>query len=138
MSLTDQEKVDARRHMGYINVQEAATFVLGVPAAVQTQFVIEGALNKLLAAAEPMLRQYLDNLNAIECQIVDNTEDLAAKKIGTIEINEKEFEQLIQRYKFWQGNLANLLGVPPNPYDMRPYFGSGVQGNAVVNVPVLS
>lgn len=136
--LTDEEKVDGRRHMGYLNVQEAATFVLGVPAAVQTQFVIEGALNKLLAAAEPTFRRYIQVLNGIECQIVEDQSNLAAKQIGNIQVNTEEFTDLMKQYKFWQGQLANLLGVPPNPFDQRPGFGSGsVAGNGV-NVPVLS
>jgi hypothetical protein len=136
--LTDEEKVDGRRHMGYLNVQETATFVLGVPAAVQTQFVIEGALQKILAAAEPTFRRYINALNGIECQILDNQENLAAGKIGNIEVNLKEFEDLMKRYKFWQGQLSNLLGVPPNPFDARPGFGSGATAGNGINVPVIT
>lgn len=136
MSLTEEEKVDVRRHLGYLNVQEAQTFVLGVPAGVQTQFIVEGAMQKLLASAEPMLRRYLIALNNIECQIMENTENLAVENIGQIKVNLKEFEMVLQRYKYWQGSLGNLLGVPPNPYDMRPWLGAGWTGGGGVNVPV--
>lgn len=132
--LTDEEKVLVRKHMGYLNVQEASTFVLGVPAGVQTQFVIEPAMNRLLAAALPTLRKYIDVLEGVECQIIDNQGNLAAENVGNIKVNLKEFEDLMKRYRFWQGNLANLLGCPVNPFDQRPGFGTS--GNNGVNVPV--
>lgn len=132
--LTDQEKVDGRRHMGYLNVQESATFLLGVPAATQTQFLIEVALNKILPAAENTYRRFIDALNGIECQILENQPNLAAKKVGTIEINSDEFKLIMNQYRFWQGQLANMLGIPVNPFDQRPGFGES--GGNGINVPV--
>lgn len=126
--------VDCRRHMGYLNVQEAATFVLGVPAGLQTQFMIEGAFQRILPAAETMVQKYLDALNGIEAQFLDDQGNIAVESIGDIKVNLKEFEGLVKQYKHWQGNLANLLGVPPNPFDMRPMFGAA--GGGGVNVPV--
>ncbi len=122
--------------MGYLNVQDASTFVLGIPAGVQTQFVIERAFQKILAAAEPLYRKYLDKLDAIECQIVDNTENLAVEELGDIKLRGDEFQRLIDRYKWHQGALANLLGVPPNPYDARPWMGTGYNGGGGLNIPV--
>lgn len=133
--LTEQEKVDGRRHMGYLNVQQASTFVLGVPAGVQTQFLIDGAFQRMLPEAEPTYRQYIANMNGIEQQILDDQGDYAAEKVDEITINLEEFQMLIKQYKFWQGNLANLLGIPPNPFDMRPGFGEA-QGGGSINVPV--
>lgn len=120
--------------MGYLNVQEASSFFLGVPSAVQTQFLIEPALNRILASAEPMFRKYIEALNGIECQILEDQSNLAATKIGNIEVNTEEFKMLMNQYKFWQGQLANLLGIPPNPFDQRPGFGQG--GANGINVPV--
>lgn len=134
MALTDVEKIKGRAHLGYLNVQEASTFVLGIPAGVQTQFVVERAFTKIIAAAEPLYRDYIAKLDAIEDQIQDNTENLAVTKIDEIELREDEFQRLIDRYKHWQGALANLLGVPPNPFDSRPFLS----GSVGVNVPVNS
>lgn len=134
--LTDDEKIRARMHMGYLNVQQASTFVLGVPAGVQTQFVIEGALQKVIPAAEPLLRTLLTRLDAVDEQIVENMENLAVNKVDEIELREDEFKQLIIRYRHWQGALANLLGVPPNPFDQRPYLAGGQSGG--INVSVIS
>lgn len=128
MSLTDLEKIKGRAHLGYLNVQEASTFVLGVPAGVQTQFVIERAFSKIIAAAEPLYRDYITKLDLIEDQIVENTENVAVDKVDEISLRADEFQQLVKRYQHWQGALANLLGVPPNPFDQRPYFGVGFNG----------
>lgn len=133
--LTELEKIKARAHCGYLNVQQAATFVMGVPAGVQTQFVIEGGLQKILAAAEPLFRTYIARLDALEEQIVENTENVAVDKVDEIELRADEFKQIIIRYKHWQGALCNLLGVPPNPYDMRPWMGGGAGGGGI-NAPV--
>ena len=52
MAFNDQEKVRIRHHTGYSNVSAAQSFSLGVPAAVETAFLIEGAMNRVLPAAE--------------------------------------------------------------------------------------
>ncbi len=123
--------------MGYLNVTDAQTFILGVPAAVQTQFMIEGALNRILPQAVPMFRDFLDKLDGIEAQVVENQDALVVSSLGDIKINPDEFKSLIQRYKYWQGNLANLLCCQPNPFDQRPLLGAGWSGsNTGINVPV--
>jgi hypothetical protein len=134
MAITEADKVRARHHMGYLQVQEASTFVLGVPAGVQTQFVIEGALNKILPQAEDRFSTLLDNLDATEQQILDDQENLAVDQIAEIKVRADEFEQLVKRYQYWQGTLGNLLGVPPNPFDQRFSSWGGSKG---VNIPVM-
>jgi hypothetical protein len=135
--LTEGEKVRARHHMGYGGVQQAQTFVLGVPAGVQTAFMIEGALNRLMPQSEGFFRDLLARLDGIEAQILGDQENLAAKKVGTIEINTDEFKQLMSQYIHWQGALANMLQVPPNPFDQRPYCGAGYgSSGGGMNVPV--
>lgn len=133
----EADKDRARHHLGYLGVQEAATFQLGVPAAVQTQFMIERAWEKVLPSAEPRFVSTLDELDKIECQISGNTENVAVESIGEITMRKDEFKQLIIRYKFWRGSLANLLGIIPNPYDQREWLGMGWNGGGNgVNVRV--
>jgi hypothetical protein len=136
VALTELEKVDGRRHTGHLNVQQAATFVLGVPAPVQTQFPIEGAFTRLLPEAEPEYRRLIGILNDIEAQVLEDQDLLAIEKIDEITVNLQEFEMLLKRYKFWQGHLCNLLGIQPNPYDQRPGFGQGWSGGGGINVTV--
>lgn len=131
--VTAAEKVDIRRHMGYLNVSEVQTFVLGTPAATETQFLIEGAMNRVLVEAVPDLRRYLTALNQIEEQKLSALKRMKAKRIGNIETNPDEQAMLDAQYLVWQGKLADLLGCPPNPFSKA--FEGG--GGAFVNVPVV-
>ncbi len=128
--LTDEEKVRVRFHLGYLNVLESATFQLGIPTAVQTQFIIESAMNKILPAALPKVRQLLAVLDAIEEQMVGDAELAAINRLDTIEINQKEQAQLRDQYDYHRRGLANLFGTFPNPYDQR-FMDGGV--NATVH-----
>ena len=129
-TLTPEEKVKIRHHLGYLNVASAQTFVFGIPAAVQTQFSVEGAMNFVLLEAEPELRRHLRILDGLEEQDLNDTELLAVLEVGEIKINPDELRKLFtQQYRKWRASLANLLGITPNPYDQR-FAGMGV------NVPV--
>jgi hypothetical protein len=119
MSFTDEDKVRIRHHMGYLNVSEVQTYSLGVPAAVETQYLIEGAMNRVLPEAEVHVFEVLSRLDAIECQMTGDLELLAVDEIGEIKVNRKEMNQLRREYRHWQWKLANALGVEPNKYDYR-------------------
>ncbi len=119
MPLTPEEKVQVRHHLGYLNVQESQTFVLGVPAGVQTQFIIEGAMNRVMEVALPQVRRHVGILDKIESQMIDDQELLAVQSVDEIVINPEEMKKLKAEYLYWRQGLANLLGVYPNPYDGR-------------------
>lgn len=119
MPLTDQEKVKLRHHTGYLNVGEAATFVLGTPAGVETQFIIESAFDRVLEVALPEIRRHMQILDGIEEQMVTDHELLAVEKLGEITVNTKEQEKLTRRYDYWVESLCNLLGAYRNPFDRR-------------------
>lgn len=134
MALTDAEKVRIRHHMGFLNVSADQTFVLGVPAAVQTGFMIEGALTKILDEAEELARWHIKILDELECQLISNAANVEFSAADGVTINAQAYEKLRQRYLHFQGSLGNLLGVMPNPYDMR--FGG--RGAAGINARVIS
>lgn len=133
--ITEQDKVRARHHLGYLGVAQASTFVLGVPAAVQTQFVAEGAFTKILPSTEAFFRTLLDRLDALECQLVEDAPNLAVTRVDEIELSPDEFKRVMKLYFHWQGAVANLLGVPPNPFDQRfsTWSGGGGINAAVIN-----
>lgn len=133
--VSEEEKVSARHHTGYLGVAASATFSLGIPAGVQTQFVIEGAFSRLLPQSEPMFRRHLKILDSIEDQILENMPNVAASKVGDIEVNPKAFSDFTKQYWWWVNSLCNLLGVSPNPYDQRRASWNGLSGSGVnVNV----
>lgn len=116
---TDEEKVRIRAHLGYLNVAAVQTFVLGSPAGVETQFLVEGAMNRVLPEALSLARNHLAKCDFVETQIVENQELLAVTAVGEISVRENEYEQLLKRYHYWRNALANVLGVYPNPFDKR-------------------
>jgi len=134
VGFTPSEKVKIRHHLGYLNVTNSATFVLGLPQAVETQFIIENAMNLVLPEAESEVRNHIAVLNNIEAQMSCDHELLAVTQVGEISIREDEQEALDKRYLRWRRGLGNLLGVYPNPFDRR-YPGDSTGGQAV-NVPV--
>lgn len=119
MPFSDEEKVRIRHHLGYLNVAAVQTFVLGSPAGVETQFLVEGAMNRVLPEAESMARNHIAKCDFVEAQIVENQELLAVTAVGEITVRENEYEQLLKRYHYWRNALANVLGVYPNPFDKR-------------------
>lgn len=131
--LTPHEKVKVRHHLGYLNVSEAFTFVLGTPAGVETQFIFEGAMKRVLVEALPELRRHLQILNQIEDQMVEDHELLAVQKLGEITIDPDEQDKLTRRYNYWVDSLANIMGVYRNPFDKR--LGKG--GGGGLNVAVM-
>lgn len=128
--LTDEERVKTRHHLGYLQVQAAFTFVLGIPAAVQTTFTVEGAFSRILPAALPEFRRQLSILDRIENQMVDDLELLAVSEVDEIKVRPDEQAQLWKEYEKWRRALANMMGIAPNPWDMR-LRGAGV--NVAVN-----
>jgi len=125
MPFTEEEKVMIRHHLGYLNVAAAYTFVLGSPAAIETQFIIEGAMNRVLVEAEGQVRRHIAILDTIEQQMNDDRELLAVNDVDEIKIRPTEMRELRNEYQYWRMSLSNLLGVYPNPFDRR-FADSGI------------
>ena len=127
--LTPEERVSVKHHLGYPNATSIETFVLGVPAAMESLFMLEGAMNAVDPAAEGRLRKTLMRLERVDDQIEDNQDALLLSKADEVEFRENELELLVMRYQRWQGELCNLLGIPgPNPFDARysSWNGGGI------------
>jgi hypothetical protein len=122
-----------RRHMGYPNITMVQTFFIGNPAAMEANFIIESAMNAVIASAEFLAVEMVEKLDKIANIIFDDSDTLVAGKVGDIEINPKQFEQLLDRYQFFQGELGNIIQAFPNPFDMRFRRMSGGGG---INVSV--
>lgn len=130
--ITEEDKVRARHHLGYLDVEAAQTFSLGIPAAVQTQFMIEGAMNRILPQAIPKFLELLERLDCIECDLFGGIDTATVTKIGEIEIDDKRIQKLAKYYKVAQQSLANLMGIVPNPFDQREWLSTGGGINATV------
>ena len=112
--------------MGYLEVADVYTFVLGSPASVETTFIVEGAMDRLLESSLPRFRKLLRVLDQIQDQQIDDLEFLAVETLGDIKVNLNEQKQLIRNYDYWVAQLANFLGCPRNPFDKRLTSTSGI------------
>ena len=133
MPFTLFERARIRHHLGYVNVGAVEVYSLGVPAAIETQFQIEGAMDKIMPEAEVIAREHVAYLDKIEAQMVDDLELLAVESIDEIKVNQKEQALLKQQYLYWRAALANCIGSYPNPFDKR-YGADGAVGGVNVSV----
>lgn len=118
--LTADEKVRIRHHLGFLNVDEASTFVIGVPAGVETQFMIEAAFSRLLPEAIPQVRKLLQRCECTEEQRFSSQPNAVVKSVDGIQMGAAdEQEMLSKNYDHWRSALANMFGVVPNPFDRR-------------------
>lgn len=130
--LSEAEKDSIRHHLGYLAVANVYTMSLGIPAAVQPQFMIEGAMWRILLSAYPRLTQMLCQLDKIESQVFCGSDLADVNKIGEIDVNPNRVAELAKYYKIAQQGLSNLLGCPANPWDMREWLDTGN-----INVPAM-
>lgn len=118
-ALTKEERARIRDHMGFMNVSSVMTYQLGVPAAVEQSFLIEGAMDKVLPEALPLVREYLCALDKIKQSMVDNLDLLSVEVVGDITVNKKMMYNYQTQYDYYRQALGNLFGVIPNPFDKR-------------------
>lgn len=121
--LTLEEKAKVRKHGGWPNISAAQTFFLGNPAAMEPFFILEAAMDSIIPTAEFLLREGLERCDRIYATIFDDADTLVAAKVGDIEINPKQFEQLVQRYLLYVDDMLQVMGCYRNPFDAR--FGGG-------------
>src|ERR1700756_1796701 len=99
MAFTDEEKSRIRHHFGYLSVTAVATFQLGVPAALQTTFMIEGAWDKILPSAEDLARKWLCRLDQIEDQVFDGSDLADVLETGAVKVNPNRLRELANYYR---------------------------------------
>lgn len=121
-TLSEEEKVRIRDHLGFLNSSELSTFVLGLPAGVETQFMIERAMNLYIKeSALPMVRQILCELDDLDKSRKAVRSTIGVEAIGGIRMRSPSdaFAELNKEFIRLIGRLANAFGVAPNPFDNR-------------------
>ncbi len=127
-SITEEEKIRIRHHLGYMNMSGTYTYMGGAPAVVPANFLVEGAMDRILEPALGLVRTLLSRLDQLEQQMFDDAENMAVTRIGDIEINPRENAQLIELYDRTVGQLANALGVEKNPYSKVSGGANAING----------
>ena len=133
MPLSESDKERIRYHLGYLEVQGAASIQFGIPRPLQTVFLLEDAMNNVIERAIPRVQRILNVLDRIEGKLEEAQDRLAAKRLDSLELRENEPDQLEHEYVRWGGRLADILGVPIYPYSTRyRNLGAKVAGNIPV------
>ena len=86
--LTDEEKVSIRHHLGYLQTSPVVTIFMGFPAATQTSFLVETAMDYIPAAAVGLIRDEIADLDRCEREMREARFRLSAKSVDQIDLNE--------------------------------------------------
>jgi len=120
--LAEEEKVRIRDHLAYLNTSELSTYVLGLPAGAETQFLIERAMDPFVKeSALPLIRKILCELDDVDKQRAGVRASIATDAIGGIKLRDpaQAFAALDGEFIRLVGRLSNAFGVPRNPFDHR-------------------
>ena len=112
--LTDAEKTDARRFMGYPVFGTNASGNMGWQV-YQAAGLVEYRLNNLGGSEEDVLRRYLFSLTALEISVPEAATALDTSEAGEWKRNPKEVVERSKLFDDWRYRLCAFLGVPPGP-----------------------
>lgn len=107
--LTDPEKIDARRFMGYPVLGTSQVYQMANANAVDYR------LANLSSAEETVLRQYLTTLGGLEQSIPDAAVGLDTRSAGEWVRNPTELADRTRLLDDWRRRLCAFLGIPPGP-----------------------
>lgn len=131
MPLADLDKERIRYHLGYLEVQGAASIQFGIPRPLQTVFLLEEAMSNVIDNAIPRIQRIVRIMDQVEEKLCGAQDRLAAKQLDSLILRDNEGDQLEHEYRRWGYRLADILGVPIYPYSMR--YRAGVKAG---NIPV--
>ncbi len=112
--LTDAEKTDARRFMGYPVFGTNASGNMGWQF-YQAAGLVEYRLNNLGSSEEDVLRRYLGSLCGLELSVPEAASALDTSTAGEWVRNPKEIAERSKLFDDWRFRLCAFLGVPPGP-----------------------
>jgi hypothetical protein len=131
--LTAEERSRIKHFLEYPDWEALAASVhLGFPASSQPMYLLEGAYDKLTQHGIESVRRDLCECESIERQLSGARGRMKAVKVGNIEANQKETNQLRQELLWWSLTMANDLGCGPNPFSAMAVLGGGGGRNARV------
>lgn len=115
LSITEREKI--KMHLGYLNVQVGNAISLGLPSASQLLFILERSFDDVRVEAEPLVRRAVKELDCILDQVSAARDRLQTSSVDKIEFRgPEEIAELESQYDHWAKRLADMFGVPINPF----------------------
>ena len=124
--LSESEKARIKHFLSYPDWSStAASIQLGYPSASQPAFIVDDTFHRLTPEGITNVRKDLCECESIEKQLSQARARFAASKLGKLENNANETNQLRQELKFWVQRLASDMGVQSNPYSKFEFEGQG-------------
>lgn len=112
--LSDAEKTDARRFLGY-PVYAAGQFGRVGWALVQASGSVDYRLSNLSQTEEAVFREYLDTLRSLERSIPGSAVALDTQSAGGWVRNPTELGERMRLFDDWRRRFCAFLGLPPGP-----------------------
>lgn len=126
MPFNDEEKARIKHFLSYPDWSStAASIQMGYPAASQVAFLVDDSFHRLTPGGELSVRRNLCECESIERQMSAARARFKAAKLGKLEHNQRETDNLRDELKYWVQRLASDLGVQTNPYSKFENEGQG-------------
>lgn len=121
--LTDAEKVEIRRYLGFPVFGQQLTPGFGYRYN-QEYLIFEYRLNNLQSAEEDQIRdKFLPKLRQLEEDIYGVRENSDTSRAAVWYRNSSELRERVQNFNYWSKQLADFLGVVPlNPKSISMRF----------------
>lgn len=114
MALSDDEKIEVRRHCGY---PAHGTGASGFSSWLffQAYGLLEYRMNNLVDGEIRVLRRHLATLAKLEVEIPRSAENLDTNTASVWTRNQNETEDRERLYDNWRKRLCGFMGIPPGP-----------------------
>lgn len=111
MALTDTEKSNIRRYLGYPELEAATVYQQGMPRTIETSFVLEQNMLNLTTTGITQVRGILAQIATSRTEIDASLGRLKASELKGIVLNPKELDQRKKHDRWLIGQLAAVLAV---------------------------
>ncbi len=125
MAFSIDERARIRYHLGYLNTNVGPSIGLGLISASQLMFILESAMDTFRPEAESTARRAVAELDCIEDQMSESRTNYATTRVAEISFDTNQEWRLADQYLNWARTLADMFGVPINPFSKRHQFFSG-------------
>lgn len=119
MAFTLEEIERIRYSLGYLGAGTIASIQLGIPRPLETLYLVDDAIAKILPQSEPRVRKLLVITEDIEEKLVEGQDRLAAERVDEITLRADELDRLEEQWVRWGMQLSSILGAPFYKYSAR-------------------
>lgn len=111
--LTEQQKVDVRRHAGYSLYGSTSASPPSISYRYNPHYLnLEYMMNNMAPAEEEtLITVYVSKCNSLECAITKSSDNLDTSSAAVWVHNKNEVEDRWKLYKLWCNRLIEFMGL---------------------------